>query len=218
MNPKNLIYILIVSLFIGQSVQAQNSSSAKDTLWYLNGDFELISDYTVEEDGTVLNYLNRKGKQRTYETFYIFGISKTDGTQEIFYKPMNEDESDTLTVDEMQSFVIGGFYGSTKYKAPLATLEGFAMGVASPFIATEVAGASFLTPYLSIIIPALNTTLIGVTRPSERRIIRKYPELEKNKLFIEGFKESARRKRTKNSLLGGVVGLATGIFLILSIK
>lgn len=218
MNAKNIIGVLIATLFLSSMVLAQNTETAKDTLWYLNGDFELISDYTVLDDGALLSYLNRKGKRKSYETFYIFGISRTDGSKEIFYKPMYEDESDTLTVDEMQSFVIGGFYGSTKYKAPLATVEGFAVGLASPFIAPEIAGAGFLTPYLSIIIPALNTTLVGATRPSERRIIKKYPELAQSQLFIEGFKESAKRKRTKNSLFGGAVGLVTGIILILSIK
>jgi len=217
MNPKNAIWVLVVSLFLSQWVQAQNSTISKDTLWYLNGDFELISDYTVEDNGSILSYLNRKGKRKTYETFYIFGISKSDGTKEVFYKPMYEDESDTLSVEEMQAFVIGGFYGSTKYRAPWATLEGFALGTASPFIASGVLGSSFWSLPLSFVIPLTNTTIIGATRPSERRILRKYPELSKNKMFIEGFKESAKRKRTKNSLLGGLAGLATGI-LIISLK
>ena len=117
------------------------------------------------------------------------------------------EEGDTLTIDEMHAFVIGGFFGNTKYKAPLATIEGVVVGLGSPFL---VAATGF-NPFSSIIIPATNSALIGITRPSEKKIKKKYPELSQNPLFVEGYKEAAKRKRTKNSIVGGLVGLAAGI-------
>jgi hypothetical protein len=214
---KYLKTILLSSFLLSLTshIGAQNTTFSMDTLWYLNGDSELISDYQFIEEGLILNYKNKKGKHRDVETFYLFSINKSDGSREILYKPNMGEEGDTLTLSEMESFVIGGFYGSTKYKAPWATAEGFVVGAASPFV-VALAG---LNPFFSIIIPAANTTVVGITKPCEKKIKTKYPELSKDQLFIEGYKEAAKRKRTKNSIKGGVVGLVVGIasvFIIMS--
>ncbi len=207
MKKVEILALLIFSLSFLNLAQAQDQTTAKDTLWYLNGDYELISDYAFVEDGRVLNYVNRKGKHKDIETFFLFIINKTDGTKKVLYKPTMEEEGDTLTVEEMRAFVIGGFFGNTKYKAPLATVEGFIVGAASPFLVASVG----LNPFYSIIIPAANSTLIGITSPSDKKIREKYPELSKNEMFVEGYKQSAKRKRTKNSIVGGLIGMAAGI-------
>ncbi len=207
MRSLAFIIIVISSLGFSNSIFAQNQSLAKDTLWYLNGDKELISDYEFVEEGQIFNYVNHKGKHRDVESFYLFSINKADGTKDIIYKPTMEEEGDTLTIDEMHSFVIGGFLANKNYKAKGALAEGFVVGVASPFLVASM----HLNPFYSIIIPALNSTAVGITRPSDKKIIEAYPNLSKDRMFLEGYKESAKRKRTKNSIVGGLVGLAAGI-------
>jgi len=202
--------VLLVSIFFVNTLFAQDKELKQDTLWYLNGDKELISNYKFIEEGKVLNYVNHKGKFKDIESFFLFSINKSDGTKNIIYKPDMGEEGDTLTIDEMQAFVIGGFFGNTKYKARLALAEGFVVGVGSPFLVATLG----LNPFYSIIIPAANSALIGVTKPSDKKIRESYPELSKNEMFVEGYKEAAIRKRTKNSIVGGLIGLVAGIATI----
>ncbi|MBN2669016.1 MAG: hypothetical protein JXR60_07290 [Bacteroidales bacterium] len=193
---------------------AQETGTAKDTLWYLNGDYELISDFQFVEDGQILNYVNHKGKHRDVEVYYIYKIVKSDGSTKILYAPSMQEEGDTLTVEEMGYFVNGGHKANTEYKAPLSTIEGFVVGAGSPFLVASVG----LNPFISIIIPAANTTVVGVTSPRERKIIERYPELSKQPTFVEGYRQSAKRKRTKNSIKGSIVGLVAGITAVFIIS
>ena len=216
MNKIQSIVILILLVGFTFQVTAQETSTKQDTLWYLNGDTELISDYQFIEEGTVLNYTNYKGKFKDIETFYLFSINKADGTKEMLYKPVIGDEenvADTLTVDEMGAFVIGGFLAKKNYKARGALIEGFVVGVGSPFLVASLS----MNPFYTLIIPTVNSAIIGITRPCDKKIREKYPKLSKNELFVEGYKEAAKTKRTKNSIVGGLVGVVVGfatVFLI----
>ena len=210
MKKYGFLVLVIISLLFSNKNFAQEQTLAKDTLWYLNGDKELISNYEFIEEGRILNYVNHKGKHKDVETFFLFSLNKADGSVKIIYKPSMEEEGDTLTVDEMRSFVLGGFFGTTKYKARGALVEGFVVGAASPFLVASL-GAN---PFFSIIIPAINSTVVGVTKPSEKKIQKQYPELSKDTLFVEGYKEAAKRKRTKNSIIGGLIGMAAGIVTV----
>lgn len=212
MNKLKRIFILILSLcfLVSSNVFAQNQSStvqANDTLWYLNGDFEEISDYEFVEEGRILNYKNRKGKHRDVETFFLFSINKADGTTEMLYAPNMEEEVDTLTVEEMNSFRIGGFLANKNYKAKGALVGGIALGFAS----TVSAGGLKLNAMLIVLPPVVKSVIIGVTNPSEKKLFEAYPHKSKDIMFVEGYKQSAKRKRTKKSIVGGLIGIAAGI-------
>ncbi len=211
-----LVLVIMNLLFLNVNL-AQDQTIAKDTLWYLNGDYELISDYEFVEEGKFLNYKNEKGKHRDIETFFLFSINKADGTKNILYKPTMEEEGDTLTFAEMEAFVQGGALANKNYKARGALVEGFVVGAGSPFLVASLG----TNPFFSIIIPALNSTVVGVLNPSEKKIRNNYPELSKDIMFVEGYKQSAKRKRTKKSIIGGLAGIAVGIttvFIIIATK
>jgi len=216
MKELKLIGFLFSVLFFINTVKATDNTVNRDSLWYLCGDYELITDYEFMADSSIIVYRNQKGKYKEVETYYCFSLNKSNGEVTVLYRPtMDKEEGDTLTIEEMEAFVIGGYLGKMESKAPLASLESFAIGMATPFV---VASAS-VNPFFSIIIPALNSTFIGATNPRVKKIKKKYPELSKNPLFIEGYRESAKRKRTKNSIVGGFVGMLTGIatvFIIIS--
>ena len=221
MKKIHLTVLLILGLALINLLQAQKTNeeqvAAKDTLWYLNGDYELISDYEFIEEGRFLNYKNEKGKHRDTETFFLFSLNKSDGTKNILYKPTMEEEGDTLTVAEMEAFVRGGALANKNYKARGALAEGFAVGVASPFLVASL-GAN---PFFSIIIPAVNVSVVGVLNPSDKKIRENHPELSKDAMFVEGYKQSAKRKRTKKSIVGGLAGIFVGIttvFIIIATK
>jgi len=214
MNITRLMIVLYLLTILSIQVKAQDNRLVQDTLWYLNGGTELISNYQFIEEGNILNYTNFKGKFKDIETFYLYSINKADGTKNILYKPaIGDDENnvDTLTVEEMHTFVIGGFLAKKHYNAPLALAEGFIVGLASPLFIASVS----INPFFAIIIPAVNSAVIGVTRPCDKNIKTKYPELSKSDLFIEGYKEAAKSKRTKNSIIGGLIGLAVGFTTVI---
>ena len=216
MNKIQLIVILTFLIGFSTQVKSQEESAKQDTLWYLNGDSELISNYQFVEEGKVLNYTNHKGKYKDIEVFYLFSINKADGSKSILYKPAigdDENKADTLTVEEMEAFMIGGFLAKKNYKARGALAEGFVVGVASPLLVSYLS----INPFYALLIPAANSAVIGITRPSDQKIREKYPELSKNELFVEGYKEAAKTKRTKHSIIGGLVGLVVGfttVFLL----
>ncbi len=213
---KNLqILGLFLSMILMNPVIAQEDALVRDTLWYLCGEYELITNYEFMADSNILFYQNKKGKYKEVEVYYLFSINKADGNKQILYGPtMDVNEGDTLTIDEMEAFVIGGYLGKTESRAPLAIIESFAIGFTTPFVVASMS----VNPFFSILIPALNSTFIGVTSPSKKRIKKKYPKLAKNELFIEGYRESAKQKRTKKSIVGGLAGvlisMATVFFII----
>ena len=213
MKTKKLIILILISFLFVNISDAQNNkeqeNTPKDTLFYLNGEKEIVSNYKFSEDGIILTYLNKKGKEKEVDIDYLFAIVNADGTKKIVYKPSDNDE-DTLTVEEMGFFVRGGQEAREKYKARLAFVEGFVVGVASPFGVLATIGNPFYTP----ILPAVNSTVIGLTIPSSKKIQKRYPELSKNKLFVEGYKEAGRQKRVKHSIFGGIGGILTGILII----
>ena len=212
-----LIAILTFLSIISYQAKAQETVATQDTLWYLNGDTELISDYQFIDNGNVLNYTNHKGKLKDIETFFIFSINKADGSQNILYKPAigdDEFQADTLTIDEMHAFVIGGFLAKKDYKARGALIEGFIVGAAAPWLIASLSA----NPFYSIIIPAANSAVFGAIRPCDKKIKRKYPKLSENKLFLEGYKEAAKTKRVKNSIIGGLVGIVVGFTSVFLLK
>jgi len=213
MKNNNKIILLIIScLFIGITpinAQKKQNDVPKDTLLYLNGEKEIVSNYQFSDDGLNLTYLNKKGKKREVAIDYLFAIINADGNRQIVYDPSNNEE-DTLSIEDMSFFVQGGVKARKYHKARIACAEGFVIGVASPFVVLSTIGNPFYTP----ILPTINSVIIGLTTPSEKKIKKQYPQLAKNKLFIEGYKEAGRQKRVKHSIFGGIGGMLTGILII----
>lgn len=195
--------------FMGLSIES--GAQAKDTLWYLNGDFELISEYKFLENNEIINYKNAKGKFRDVESDFIYAIHMSNGEKVAVYQPsLNEQSTDTLSVEEMKSFVSGGHYANMEYRAIGAFLEGYIVGVAAPMAVATIG----LNPFYALIVPAANSAVIGITRPSERKIIERHPDESKQALFIEGYREAAKRKRIKSSINGGLLGVVASITVI----
>ena len=70
MKSFKIIIILILNVLSVQ-LNAQDKIQAKDTMWYLNGDYELISNYEFIDSGRILLYENKKGKYKDVETFFF---------------------------------------------------------------------------------------------------------------------------------------------------
>ncbi len=200
-------YIILSFLSLIGFQAISQESLAKDTLWYLNGDYELISKYRFSEDSTLLGYINKKGKQKEVERFFVFSIHESNGNEIVVYNPNAEGMNPDVSVENMRAFVEGGHIARKNYNGNFALIEGVLVGMASPWAVASV----HLNPFYSVLIPAANTFVVGLTKPSQKKIIEKYPKKSQNQFFVDGFTESAKRKRIKKSIIGGVVGIAAGI-------
>ncbi|MBE9468125.1 MAG: hypothetical protein IMY72_07375 [Bacteroidetes bacterium] len=184
-----------------------NVSLAQNTVWMLNGKKTIINDYNINkyEDTHNLIYQNSRGKDKQIGVDEIFSVTDNTGEEKIFYK------KDSLigrffTTKQMKDYVRGEFEAHKNYKAPLSTALGFIAGGASVIIPLE---KMFYAP----LIPAVATTIIGCTKPAEKKIKNKYPNYENNNYYILGYKESAKKKRINNALKGSVAGMAAGIIV-----
>ncbi len=211
---KYTIVIFLALLGFQLMGQEYSESAPKDTLWYLNGDKELVSGCRFSTDSTLIGYYNKKGKPKDIEVFYVFSINKADGTEQIIYKPQVDEGGVGISVEDMRAFVKGGYLGKKNYGGNFALVEGMLVGAASPWLIASVG----LNPLYSVVLPAANSFLVGVTKPSKGRIMKKYPKESQSKYFVDGFREAAKRKRTKKSILGGVIGLAAGIASVFIFK
>ena len=184
-------------------------SISQDTIVYLSGDKELIHKYTFDDKNLTLNYLNKRGKEKSVEYDFLFSVIDSTGKEKIMFKTSNID-GEEFSVEQMRSFVNGEIAGRENHKARLSTASGFVFGAAGGAL---FASGMFIAP----LIPAANSAVIGFTKVNEKKIKEKFPEYTDDEYFVKGYKIAAKENRTTNSLKGGLVGLLVGIASVLII-
>ncbi|MBN2682047.1 MAG: hypothetical protein JXR58_06030 [Bacteroidales bacterium] len=180
------------------------SQSDSNTVWLINGKKLTISSYKFVENGNYLAYEKKPGKVKELDRMEIFSITDSKGKEEVFFNPDTLDDR-YYTVENMRSFVTGGYDGYAKTKARLSFFSGFLLGLAG------CSGYIFENPFYGVIIPAGGITIVGLTSPSMKKI----RELSNDEFYLLGYQESAKQVRAvqaiKGSLVGIVVGLGVGI-------
>ncbi len=193
-----LVFILVFSAF--------SQSFAQDTLWLLNGEKLILSNYKFIESGNFFQYENQKGKIKEIDGEFIFSITDNNGSEKIYYKP-DTIEGNFYTTEQMRSFVTGGYDARIKYKSPVLTISGFIVGAGSIFIMPGIGLPLFYSP----LIPAVYSTIAGFTAPSKKTIISNNPQYSKDQYYIKGYQEAVANKRVKNTIIGTGLGVLVGI-------
>ncbi|HBS85854.1 MAG: hypothetical protein A2W91_09135 [Bacteroidetes bacterium GWF2_38_335] len=206
---KKLIGLLIVSLFFIVNTYGQETINEPATVWTINGIKLNISNYKFIENGNFLAYKNSKGRVKELERQMIFSIIDSKGKETIYFEPDSLDDK-YYTIENMRSFVKGGYEGRENYQAPIAFIGGFLAGV--------YGGCGFPTfdnpnPVYGVLIPAAFTAIVGLTSPDKGNIVAKYPDYANDDFFILGYSESANNNRALSSIKGSLAGLAVGIIL-----
>ncbi|MEA2043578.1 MAG: hypothetical protein U9N85_13635 [Bacteroidota bacterium] len=164
-----------------------------------------ITAYKVKIDdrqGTLF-YKDKKGKVKWEQISDVFSLTREDEVHIIFYQPDCEDVC--FKTDQMRDYLQGNAAADEKSMwFPL--VSGIVFGSSSSFLLVR-GGLSFLVPVPS----AAYATLLGGIRPNEEKI--DFPnKYQSNAHYKEGFVQGLRKRRAVYSILGGGIGIISGVF------
>ena len=180
-------------------------SFSQTTVLFLNGDKMEVTDCKVDEEQWIVQYYNKRQKEKLIDLDYVFSITDSLGKEKVYYIPVRFEEGDTFTVKQMRSFVDGEFDASNEHKGRLSFASGFVVGSA----ASVLLYPSLL--FYSPAFPAGAAVISGITQPSDKKIEKLHPERINDEHYKFGYQESAKHKRAVASIKGGAIGLVVGI-------
>lgn len=212
-------YLLSLSFLL---VYLSSNIFAQHEILFLNGKKLTVSEFQISADfngDSIISY-NYKNRTKEILTDEVFSITDENKTKRILYSK-NETLGYDLEMKEMESFVLGSFEARENFHAYGAAALGFAIGVTAvvvPFLNKTIPVNQFDLPLFPVL-PILNSTGIAISSnhyPSNSKIAEKYPELSENIYFVEGYRQTAKHKKIRNSIIGGIGGVLTG-FVILAL-
>ncbi len=195
--------ILIISFLLSSLF---NSVFSQDTIWFLSGERLITSNYNIKVEEGMLNYFNKRNKEKHVGLEFVYSVNEKNGFKKIYYEPTIMDNT-PFSKDQMWSFIRGEFEAQENYHPRGSTIIGLTAGVGGIYFVTYVAGSPFLSP----LIPAIGSTITGLTNVNQENIVKKYPQYAENEFFIAGFREVGNQKRVSNSIKGGLIGLVLGV-------
>jgi len=195
-------YIIILSVLL---TIISSASFSQTTVWFLNGDKMEVTGCKVNEKEWIVQYYNKRQKEKIIDLDYVFSITDSLGAEKVYYIPVKFDDGDTFSVAQMRSFVEGEFDASIEHKARLSFASGFVVG-----------GSAGVLLYPSLLFyspafPAGAAVISGLTQPSDKKITKLHPERVNDEHYKFGYQESAKHKRAVASIKGGLLGLVVGI-------
>lgn len=197
-------YCILILFFLLSSWL--NPIFSQDTIWFLSGERLITSNYTIKVEDGMLNYFNKRNKEKHVGLEYVFSVNEKSGNKKIYYEPTIMDNT-PFSVDQMWSFIQGEYEADNNYHPKGATFIGLGTGIGGVYLATLVAGSPFLSP----LVPAAGSAITGLTDVKQEKVQEKYPQYADNEFFLAGYREIGNQKRVTNSIKGGIIGLAVGI-------
>ena len=197
MNNTYLFITLLITLFLGNSLQAQ------DKLLFLNG--KEIEGSILSQNKYELTFKDTKNKEFGVDTYRLFSYSQKN-TETILYK-YDTLEGNFLKVQDMKMFVYGERDAYQSFSSPICNITGLLIGGAAGFMMQKDQA------FLYVATPLIYTT---ITLPFPTRVKqKKLSSLEyiKDDEYLRGYERVARSKRTQNALKSSIIGTATG-FLV----
>ncbi len=192
---KTWIFLYVFAL-CAIAPQAQTSDSVK--VYLMNGNVKTSRFVSHIEEGIIILDGNKTQLIKPENVFsYVLA-----GTEHILYKP---NDSLDYSVEEMRDFLKGRSIAKNYHKSPMSTIIGFASGVSGGYF---LAFWSFLT---TAAIATTDASINPFVFTKKTKVFKE--EFEKNPALKDGFNTQAKRKKTKNQILGGLGGLSIGLSL-----
>ena len=179
---------------------------AQDTLVLLSG--KTIAVKNVELGGYYLSYhtLKENSKEKHMSLDNVFSIKYASKSERIIYEP-DSLEPDDYNIDQMKMYIRGEQDAIKYYKNNLNKVGAFLFG-----------GASAYFSFYGIIGPAVYSTVIGSFTPNLDKQRVSDPALLKVDEYRSGYEKKIRENKTKNAILYGLAGFATGVATFVVIK
>lgn len=201
---KNILLFSLCVLFFGAS-----QTQGQDTLLFLDGRRAIVNNFRFDDlDSELILFENEKGKTKGIYSYDLFSATPSGEEEIIFYDPAQV--KDGPTVPEMRRFVYGEIDANKRFKPRFATISGFLVGAASPFIFGNRAK-------YSLSLPIVYGIGIGRSMPNTPKFVSEHLA-NSDKYYMLGYTEIIRRKRTGRALLAGGVGWALSFFTILIVN
>lgn len=171
---------------------------AQDSLIMNNGKHYKGKVVAFNKAETVLRFEVQKKKKFNTKDFQrddIFAIYYKDSVSRILYTPLVTDE-ETMTLEEMSSFVAGENLAQYRYHAPWASAIGAVTG----------AGMFYIGMW-GVAVPVAYVGLVSAmpTLPKAKKYFP--PEKLNDDYYVDGFNQIARRKKLINAAIGSAASL-----------
>jgi len=181
----------------------------QDTLITRDGEVIEIYGYRILNSSEEVSYKTKSGKLRYLYFDEVFSVKESDGTKTVVY------QRDTLngyflSPAEMEQYLLGIIAAKENFNSPLATFLGVGIGASSSFVSQN----AFWGPAFSV----LYSGIASVPYPSQRRVYRRCPDRARDNNFSRGYRDKGKSIRTRNSILGSVVGYLCGATVYVATK
>ena len=198
----------ILILIIFSILLASVNSFSQDTINLLNGKQIFSKSIIYDTSSTLLKYdivvKNKKIIQKSIDKIEIYSIDSANKSLKVFYF-QDSLMGNYLSVRDMHNYILGEREAIKNYKAPWATVGGFAAG----FLPTTF----FFNFYGALAIP-LYATSISLFAPKLKASKLSDSKLIYDDNFVEGYKTAASKKKVKNALFGSVAGFVTAVIVM----
>ena len=174
---------------------------AQSEIWLMEGK-KISTDTLVVDTSGFIKYKNKRGKTKYLYTEEVFSVKQDDEIQ-YFYEYNAEDS--TFTIQQMTDY-LQGVHDGYEYKSQGAFSGGVAIGILTPIVSQLIGIPAFIYP----IIPAAYIIGVGIPKIKDKNI--DVPtQYQDNEYYIFGYKQTAKRKRISNTILGSGIGIVIGV-------
>jgi hypothetical protein len=198
--------ILRVAIFLSFLLSWNFCLKAQDTLVMLSG--KTIIAKNVELGGYYLSYhtMKEKSKEKHISLENVFSIKYAGKNERVIYEA-DSLEPDDYNIDQMRMYIKGEQDAIKYYRNNLNKVGAFVFG-----------GASAYFSFYGIIGPAVFSTVIGSFTPALEKQKVSDPVLLHADEYRAGYEKKIRENKTKNAILYGLAGFATGVATFVVIK
>lgn len=196
-------YVSLVLLFL-----FADGIFAQDTILFMDGKEKVCKVQLIDDAKEIVVYNQGEDAKyiyaKTYEKYEVMYVRFGNTGRKRYIYTYDTAIGNIVKVKDMERFVLGEQYSKKYYHTPLSAVFGLAIGA--------VGGLTLR--YYSLLAPPIGYFLVNIKRgrkPHDKGLVKYPPSLIVNDFFINGYREMAKRKKSKMALLGGLVGSISSI-------
>ncbi len=195
-------FLFVFIFFLG----SLPSLFSQDEILLINGKY-IVGDVKGITNNNVFyeQFKNGKFKLKRLSRYDVYQVDFEDSATVVIYEK-NESEGLSLEKMDMKKYIMGEMDARKNYKAPMVTVGGLVAGAAG--------GAGIINPFYGTLIPATYTSVIGIKSAKIKEEMVSNTEMINNRYFKSGYRDRASKIKTKNAIIGSVIGFTIAASLV----